>query len=428
MKDLLRTRWSIVGATSIGLLLALLIGWSVAGVGAGVATIAVVGWLSMQLAATPRGAPADGAGEDTLAIVRHVSATAAAAEVSSARTNAIALAADSMSAQVSQVAAAVEEFGASVREIASTTSRANQIADHAATEAHTSFELIERLANSSRNIRSVAELISNIAEETNLLALNATIEAARAGDVGKGFAVVASEVKNLASETASATIDIRRTVDAIAADAEAAVTGIGRVLEVVAEMHELQGAIAAAGEEQAVTTNEIARSVHDASESTAIVAREVQAVALTAYDTTLGASNARRSAVALASRLSATVPPPTNPIAGALVAHADWKARLIAAIETGTSEVTIEAASADDRCAFGAWLYRDISATDRASEHYEKVRSLHASFHRHAGSVLSDALSGRAAQARAAMAVGTAFAQTSSELTYALSAWQEGRQ
>ena len=62
-------------------------------------------------------------------------------------------------------------------------------------------------------IGKVIEVIQDIAEQTNLLALNATIEAARAGDAGKGFAVVATEVKELAKQTANATIDIRKRIE-----------------------------------------------------------------------------------------------------------------------------------------------------------------------------------------------------------------------
>ena len=82
---------------------------------------------------------------------------------------------------------------------------------------------VAKLGDSSAEIGNVVKVITSIAEQTNLLALNATIEAARAGEAGKGFAVVASEVKDLAQETARATEDISRRVEAIQADTAGAV-------------------------------------------------------------------------------------------------------------------------------------------------------------------------------------------------------------
>ena len=85
-------------------------------------------------------------------------------------------------------------------------------------------ELVGLLAKDTENVAKILDVISSIAEQTNLLALNAAIEAARAGEQGRGFAVVADEVRALASKTGDATTEIRNVLNRLE---EAAVSTVG---------------------------------------------------------------------------------------------------------------------------------------------------------------------------------------------------------
>jgi methyl-accepting chemotaxis protein len=205
-----------------------------------------------------------------------------------------------VASSVDTVAAGSSQMEAAIREIAHNATAAARVAGQAVTVAEATTRTVGKLGDSSQEIATVVKLINGIAEQTNLLALNATIEAARAGGAGKGFAVVASEVKELAQETARATEDISRRVEAIQADTADAVDAISQISSVIAEINDFQATIAAAVEEQTATTNEMNRSVAEAAGGSQDIAAAISGLAAGTQQTNHRVADAQRAAADLA--------------------------------------------------------------------------------------------------------------------------------
>lgn len=107
-------------------------------------------------------------------------------------------------------------------------------------------EAFKHLTERSNEIGNITEVITSIAEQTNLLALNAAIEAARAGEQGKGFAVVADEVRKLAEQSAKSAEQITRLITIIQNDTKqtmnSVISATGEVKEGLVVVHEAGGA------------------------------------------------------------------------------------------------------------------------------------------------------------------------------------------
>ncbi|MEG3847765.1 methyl-accepting chemotaxis protein [Microcoleus sp. herbarium19] len=223
----------------------------------------------------------------------------AAAQETSAQAGTVSAAADLVNSNTQSVATGIEQMNVSIKEIAKNAAEAATVANSAVKMAETTNQTITKLGVSSAEIGNVVKVITSIAQQTNLLALNATIEAARAGEAGKGFAVVANEVKELAKQTAAATEDISKKVEAIQADTKSSVQAIAQITSIINQISDFQTTIASAVEEQTATTTEIARNVHQVAIGSEEIARNITSVAGAAGSTTVSASNTQNSAIEL---------------------------------------------------------------------------------------------------------------------------------
>jgi len=282
---------------------------------------------------------------DSQTVKQEASQVAAISEEVSATIEELTAQVDSVNSNVNNASAAIEEMTSGIEEVAASAQnvahasqklseeaqKVSQLANEGQKailsiadvivqtreKADVTFQIVEKLSESAKNIGEIVDTINSIAEQTNLLALNAAIEAARAGEAGRGFAVVADEIRKLAEESKQATQNIANILRGIvdnsmkASDATKETVEIvnkaysesglvksqfEQILQSIVRMSQMTENLAASAQEQSAAAEEMSSAMDSASKSMVSVVEQMNEVTMAIKQQADAISNVARTA------------------------------------------------------------------------------------------------------------------------------------
>ena len=231
----------------------------------------------------------------TMTVLANQSQAVASASTEASRAvESVSVGTQSQVESIEQISNAIQQTADSVMDVTKNTEQASQNSNTATSMVNQSQaemnhlkEVMSAIAENSKKINKITEVIGEIASQTNLLALNAAIEAARAGEHGKGFAVVAEEVRKLAENSANSVHEITELVSQAVKEAGLGVNTTEKVSEnmnnvskTVLQTDEILQRIATAMEESSASMQEVSASVatlRNISETNASASEEITA-------------------------------------------------------------------------------------------------------------------------------------------------------